>query len=281
MPNKKFLETYPLYRKLDTDWMNNYNNIKFENLPKPAIHMFCDVCDSEQTFNVVNDYDEVENNNFPIEGKIIRAKYVCSGCKEGERMFTVRLFNRVEKSKDEKGEENKYKYLSMQKVGQYPAWDIEMDKELEKMLGQHADYYKKGLTCESQSYGIGAYSYFRRIAEDIIDELLNSIQDLIADKEDQEKYQKALEEVKKTKVAEKKIELVQELLPTSLIVEGFNPLKTLFSSLSIGLHGKTDDECMEQAEIIRNVLVYLVNQIVKTKKDKKVFTDGLKKLLDK
>lgn len=281
MPNKIFLETYPLYRKFDTDWRNSYNNLKLKKLPKPAIHMFCSVCNSEQTFNVINDYDEVENNNFPVDNKIIRAKYVCSDCKKEERIFIVRLFYRVEKSKDEEGEENECVYLSMQKVGQYPAWDIEMDKELKKILGQHADYYKKGLTCESHSYGIGAYSYFRRIAEDIIDELLNSIQDLIVDKDDQEKYQKALEEAKKTKVAEKKIELVQELLPASLIVEGFNPLKTLYGSLSVGLHGKTDDECMKQAEIIRGVLVYLVNQIVRTKKDKKVFTDGLKKLLDK
>ncbi|MCK5510674.1 hypothetical protein KAI65_03980 [Candidatus Parcubacteria bacterium] len=280
MPNKFFLENYPLYSKANTDWMNSFNNIKLNKLPKPAIHMHCDVCASEQTFNVENDYEESEGN-YNIEGKIIRAKYICSSCAKGERLFIVRLFNRIEKTTDSKGGEVEYTYVSMEKIGQYPSWNIQMDSELEKMLGKHSDYYKKGLTCESQSYGIGAYAYFRRITEDIIDELINSIFDLVEGEEKKEEYRTALKKVKETKITEKKIDVVKDLLPVSLQTEGINPLKALHSALSAGLHGKTDEECMEQAEIIRSILVFLVNQTMKTKEEKKKFTSGIKKLLSK
>lgn len=64
------------------------------------------------------------------------------------------------------------------------------------MLGEREETFKKGLTCESQGYGIGAYAYYRRIVEEVIDELLDGIADLMSG-EDKEKYMEALEEKKK------------------------------------------------------------------------------------
>ena len=86
-------------------------------------------------------------------------------------------------TEDEEGKKEEQEIIYMEKIGQYPGWNIEMDKELEKMLGEHTKYYKRGLICESQSYGIGAYAYFRRITEDIIDELLESILGLVEEDE--------------------------------------------------------------------------------------------------
>jgi hypothetical protein len=53
----------------------------------------------------------------------------------------------------------------VQKVGQFPPWSIRVDRNAEQILGQHVEIYKRGLTCESQGYGIGAFSYYRRIVE--------------------------------------------------------------------------------------------------------------------
>ncbi|MEK7072287.1 MAG: hypothetical protein AAB969_01835, partial [Patescibacteria group bacterium] len=254
MPNKEFLETYPLYKEFKTTW-NTHVSITL--IEKPAIHLHCDVCDSCQTFNMVNQYTEVDfqlANEF-VGDRIVRAKYQCSCCKRFVRQFYIKFFQGENTSTN--GEE--YACVSYMKVGQFPSWSIEMNQELEKMLGVHADNYKKGLVCESQSYGIGAYAYFRRITENIIGELLDSIPDLIDDQTEKDAYKKALEEVKKTKVAEKKIELVKDLLPDALKATGINPLKALYGALSVGLHDKTDEECMELAEIIRDSLVYLVN----------------------
>jgi len=283
MPNKEFLEKYPLYKEFKIKCEDNsyYCNELLRQLPKPAINMFCEVCNSDQTFNMMNDYYELEEkgrNAYAAE-TVVRAHYQCSSCRKSGTYFFIKFLTKA--FERQKGSEKEtFSCLYAKKVGQEPSWSIETDKVLEKLLGEHADYYKKGLVCESQNYGIGAYAYFRRITEDIIDNLLDSISGLIEPSE-KEKYKKALEETQKTKRTEDKIDLVKDLLPLSLKPSGMNPLKTLHSALSVGIHSKTDEECMEQAEIIKNVLVFLVNQILKTKEDKKKFTDSMKKLLGK
>ncbi|NQU99211.1 MAG: hypothetical protein HQ538_00585 [Parcubacteria group bacterium] len=280
MPNKKFLEEYPLYKKFKVEDLYDFSDL--DDVPKPAIHMYCDRCDSDQTFNMHNEYYENERNSkIKIPGIITRALYFCSACDQGQRVFLIKFLCTPVEGADEDDEEEAETDMYLMKVGQYPAWSIETDKELERLLGAHKDYYKRGLICESQSYGIGAYAYFRRITEDVIVDLLNLIPSLIEDKDNREKYLEKLKEVKKQKITEKKIELVKDLLPPSLQADGHNPLKTLHSALSQGLHGKSDEECMKYAEIIRKVLVYLVNQIIRTKESKKEYTVGLKKLLGK
>ena len=274
MANKKFLEEYPLYRKFKTNisWSRDYKSgVRADELEKPAIKMYCNICGSDQTFNMFNEYYEKYNNEI-VNGRIRDLRYQCASCNKFQRIFLI-AFHTEKKDKD-------YDSLVLEKVGQYPAWSIDMDKELEKMLGKHAEYYKRGLICESQSYGIGAYAYFRRITEDVIDELLESILDLVEEGE-KEQYREKLEEAKREKIAEKKINLVKDLLPKSLQVEGMNPLKELYGVLSQGIHDETDEECMEKAEAIRGILVFLVNQVIRTKTDKKSFTEGMKKILGK
>jgi hypothetical protein len=68
MPNKEFLENYPLYKKFRSQWdREGFESLQktYTNLPQPAIHMHCDVCESEQTFNMVNEY--YENHYFNLE----------------------------------------------------------------------------------------------------------------------------------------------------------------------------------------------------------------------
>ena len=277
MANKKFLEEYPLYKKFITTDFYYWTTLR--DLPKPAIHMYCWKCDSDQTFNMANEYWEVD---YPVDssivGKTLRTRYVCSACRDSARLFFIQFGSEKIEAKNKDGKDVENTVVSMMKVGQNPAWSIEMDKELEKMLGEHAEYYKRGLICESQSYGIGAYAYFRRITEDVIDELLESILDLV-EEDEKEQYKEKLEQVKIEKIAENKINLVKDLLPKSLQVDGMNPLKKLYGVLSQGIHDETDEECMEKAEAIRGILVFLVNQVIRTKKDKKSFTEGMKKIL--
>ena len=54
MANKEFLEEYPLYKKFIAT--NFYDWTSLADLPKPAIHMYCWRCDSDQTFNMANEY---------------------------------------------------------------------------------------------------------------------------------------------------------------------------------------------------------------------------------
>ena len=60
-----------------------------------------------------------------------------------------------------------------------------------------------------------------------------------------------------------------------------NPLSTLHGVLSEGLHQETDERCIELAMTIREVLVFLVNQVVATKASSSRFTESMRRLLDR
>ncbi len=275
MANKKFLEEYPLYKKFTTDF---YKSDELSQLPKPAIHMHCDNCDSDQTFNMINKYDEVDYDEWEkIPNKIVRLKYKCSACNNSFRIFFVNFgLAEIKKENEEETEEIIY----MEKVGQIPAWSIDIDKELEKNLEEYTEYYKNGLICESQGYGVGAFAYFRRIVEGVIDELLKFTSDLLKG-EDLEKYKEAFEKTKTTRVAQEKIDLVKDLIPSSLCPNGVNPLGILHSSLSQGLHAENDDECLELSDAIKKSLTFLFKKVLREKDENKEFTDSMKKILDK
>lgn len=258
MPNRELLENYPLYRKLPMDLPNA------SQLARPAIHMDCPVCGSGQTFNMtVNAYPDIGWNE-PPQG-VSKVVYRCASCEQFDRFFLLKF-----------DPERNY----VIKVGQEPPWDISVDRNLEKTLGEYTEYYKKGLICESQGYGIGAFAYYRRIVEEVIDALLAGIADLMGG-EDHERYLEALEQVKEAPIAQDKIALVKDLLPPILRPGGMNPLSTLHSVLSEGLHKESDDHCMELAMTVREVLEFLVNQIFVTRTAATTFTESMRKLLDR
>lgn len=262
MPNKDILEHSPLYRKVKIENIA----ITADNLPKPNINMHCPTCKSNQTFSMINEYHEnYSYANVPTGGGIFRLVYLCMHCRSFHRFFFVRV-----------NEDHQW----LIKVGQYPAWDISIAKDIEKLLSDNAEYYKKGLICESQGYGIAAFAYYRRVVEEIIGELLEEIKDLLIDNE-RDKFIEALEQTKSTIVAQEKIALVKDLLPPILRPEGMNPLSNLHSILSEGLHGLSDEDCLEYAIAIREVLIFLVNQVAASKQSSKDFTSSMRKLLEK
>ena len=261
MPNKEFLENYSLFRKFKAEIPRI-----LERLPKPPINMHCRDCESVQTFNMINDYNEfAPYSNYPSEDQKVRALYKCQSCRKFTRQFQIYISPEL---------------YHMYKFGQYPEWEITMDKNLERTLGRHAKTFRKGLVCESQGYGIGAFSYYRRISEETIDELLDSITDLI-EIENKVEYEVALAKTKTTRVTQEKIDLVKDLLPSILKPNGMNPLGVLHSELSEGLHAETDEACLENASHIKNILTFLIIQIIQSKDFAKGFTESMKSILDK
>jgi len=170
----------------------------------------------------------------------------------------------------------------VRKVGQTPPWaPPPIGKHFETLLGEEEQaYFQKGLACESQSYGVGSYAYYRRIVERITDALLASIGGLIPASE-KPAYEQALADAAKTTVAKEKIALVKDLLPATLRPDGYNPLGVLHTALSEGIHQDTDEKCLEYAGEIREVLAYLITQLGTQKESSARFTKSMRKLLDK
>lgn len=261
----KFLETWAPLRKFREPVSDNLGN-----RARPAINMTCPICGSTQTFNIQPEpnskirwfYETVES---PFDAELWR--YACMGCKRFGRLFLL------EHMKDTKG-------IYIRKLGQKPSWEAEVPQELRNSLGVHADVFQRGKDCEGTGYGIGAYAYYRRIVEDTIGDLLERVPALLSDTE-RPQFLAALESVRKTRVTQKKIELVKDLLPARLRPDGINPLEVLHSELSIGLHGKSDEDCLDDAEAVRSALTYLTVELSRAEDAGKQFTEGMRKLLKK
>ncbi len=265
----EFLEETPLYTKCSVELPDKLDEINL------SINKFCPVCKEKRTFILGNKYipqiDTFSLVNITRTHRTIEPNYtvflyyLCVSCKKFNRSFSFFV-----------GENKEY----IQKIGQYPAFDITIKKHLREMLGEYIDFYQKGLICEYNSYGIGAFVYYRRIVEGIIGNLLNSIPELMTGEEKQ-KYEEAMEKVKNTKQTQEKIKLIKDLLPSILMPEGFNPLKMIYDMLSKGIHNKTDEECLDYSRAIRKSLIFLVEIILHAKKQNKEFTESMKKLLEK
>jgi len=276
MLNKQFIETYPLYKKFPLD-----RHYTVQDLNKIPINLFCDACQSSQTFVMVNEFHEIHNVvNQSVLRKSFRLAYLCVHCQKQEQTYFVRFDKGdgvVKSLKDLKGDDTAPKWAM--KIGQYPAWGIDPDKNLSTLLGDEKIYLRKGLVLESQGYGIGAYGYYRRIVEIAIDKLIAQIDTLLADTE-KAKFAIALESTKKTRVAQEKIDLVKDLLPPVLRPSGYNPLGALYEALSEGIHSLSDDECLELASAIREALTFLVVQLETHRQGATAFTTSMKKILD-
>jgi len=265
MPDKEFIEDFPLYRKLEGSW--DY----WPEVKPPPINVYCPDCGSDQTFCIYDDYRKGTLNLLSSpprdtpKDKIVILAYYCASCRNVRRFFFLRFAS-----------DGSF----VEKVGQYPPWEIKPDTQLAKALGTNVDLFKKGLACESHSYGIAAFAYYRRIVELQIDGLLNEIPNLM-DPTERETYMPALEKAEATTVTEDKIALVKELLPPILRPDGMNPLALLHQALSEGLHEQSDERCIELAEQIREVMVFLVQGIANSKRASKRFTENMRKLLDR
>ena len=151
--------------------------------------------------------------------------------------------------------------MELRKLGQTPAWSIEVPKPMQDALPASAlESYKRGLIMMSQSYGIAAVAYFRRVVEDVVERILDLMEEaakLDRDHPDQAALD-AIAEARRSHQATDRLELVADLVPAYLRPGGANPLSRLYASYSEGLHGLGDEECLEIATDLRDALDYLL-----------------------
>src|SRR5690606_1327614 len=137
-----------------------------------------------------------------LEG-VFSVYYLCTSCRQHEICFLLKFCDG-----------------KVSKVGQSPSpfAFMEVPTSMRKALGSELEIYRKGLMNESVGIGVGAFAYYRRIIENRIAELLNEIA-LVAGVE----YQDALKTLKASYNASQKIEVVKDLLPDRLKINGSNP----------------------------------------------------------
>lgn len=284
---KSFLETSPIYKKIEIeeDYFKSSNKVKkiylkqadvtddLDNLNLPVLNFRCNSCCSSQSYELDQVIgDNAERNQLGgsitrIKGRAFWAIYKCVACKDQRFEFLLSI-----------APDGSW----IQKIGQWPSWKAEISQDLSKTLRRLGAWplYNKGVTSESQGYGIGAYAYYRRIVETVIQKLLNDMIEMVDESQSVE-FKQAVEDAKKQTQASEKIRMVKDLLPSSLRPGGMNPLGVLYGTLSDGVHTLSDSECLDRAQQIRTVLDFLVKQIEQSKEQRTSYIESMTSLQTK
>jgi hypothetical protein len=166
-------------------------------------------------------------------GSYFKLRYVCRNCSAEMTEVFLRL-----QIKDAGGR--------VAKVGQYPPLERQPVAAVASSLDEDdLKLYRQALTLRNHNLGIAAVAYLRRIIENNTNAVLDLIAHHAATVEGNSPLLKKLDEMKHEKQFSTKIEYAAELLPASLKPGGHNPLSVLHGLASAGLHGESDEECID------------------------------------
>jgi flagellin-specific chaperone FliS len=272
---KSFLEESPLYSKLKVNFSSDFDEPESFDISDyvNAISRECSVCGTKREFKPLvpqvkvrirgekkSDYVlEVSGRTTEVNG----IRFKCQLCKENLVLFLIEI-NRIEGW--------------IRKVGQVPSFDISVPKEIAKELGQDAELYKRARMCMSQSHGIGACAYLRRLIENQINPWLQLLYELKEyENADQEELKK-IDDAIKAKNFSQKTEIAYQFAPKYLTVKGINPLQQIHKFLSSGLHGLDEDTCTKIAVELSALVEYVVSQLNRENRSKREFLEKIRKL---
>lgn len=223
----------------------------------PDLQLFCDnkKCNGVRLF---------EHNQFPmmhnfcsIEGgdntcyEHTYIEYLCQNCKETIKSFSI-LFLDIH-------EDNKT--ADFVKIGEFPFFGPHIPSKLISLIGPDRELFLKGLRCESQKLGIASFSYYRRVIENQKDRLIDKIANVLTKLKVDNEALILLENAKKEIQFKTSMDKLKPYFPKELLINDTNPLVLLHKSLSVGLHGLTDEECLELAYSVRIVLTELADRL--------------------
>lgn len=287
----RFLTSYPLYSKI-----NAIENLKtfhsaylyHDGFMNKSFKFLCSKENDIQTFKTnytkdffvpINNMLRNNENQLPYTFNkktekldlVFHLNGICQSC-ENPISFLLHA------QSDKKWSERKQGLnICIQKVGQYPPYDISLNSTLKKYLSKEdQENYKKALICLSTSYGIGAYSYLRRVIENEIKRIIQDISELTFD--GSEKVKEAFVKFQEDHQMAKVIDVINKYLPSSLTEIGDNPIRLLYEQLSGGIHEFTDEECVEKAQSIDIVLNYVIKKLNEEKYQLTSVKDAMKSL---
>lgn len=262
----EFLYSAPLYKKIKIGNIEVTPNI----LDGATFDFFCEYDKNIKTFEL--EYYSLENykgaslwnfkndvRNNDLLGNIsltYQYKARCQHCKTYCIDFLLNIYSEENKSYNNYDEVP----LFLRKIGQYPPFEIKPEREIINFLNKEdKENYKKALISLSQSYGIGAYAYLRRIIENEILKIITEISQL--NTPEKIKISDAIKRYNESHQMSNLINEIYNYLPASFNTLGDNPLKLLYSELSKGIHSLNEEDCINRAEAINTVLKFTIKQL--------------------
>lgn len=194
--------------------------------------------------------------------------YTCRNCGGGSHVFAVVIARDRSSAVGD---------VVVMKLGQFPPFGSPVSPRIKKLLGEDAELYDKGKRAEAQGLGIGAAAYFRRIVENQWQQLVRELREAASrlGATDLSAYDEALS----SNQFKRAVDLLKDVLPQKLLVQGRNPLTALHEALSVELHSLSDEKCIELAADIRMVLGAMLENIAEALADHRELAQAVNRLL--
>lgn len=267
---KEFLESVPTaqHRKVSGVWDSEAHGgaiLYSTTTPDLQLHCTNEKCNGIRFFRTDGSY-----RLLPNDWKSGFITYECSNCEEETKRYSLAIS--IQKKG---GVAYCYKY------GEMPPFGLPTPARLLKLIDPDRDIFLKGRQSENHGLGIGAFGYYRRVVENQKNRILDAII-LAAKKLSAPPATIAtLEAAKKERQFKNALDSVKDAVPPGLLINGQNPLTLLHSALSDGLHGKSDEVCLQRAHDIRLVLGELSERLAQAVKNEKELNAALGRLTKK
>lgn len=221
-----------------------------QRLMFPSGEMLCpsDACGGVRQFDSGSDFAPLKD----IE-RVLVVQYSCRNCNASTRFFAIRLW----KVKEE---------VCCYKIGEYPPFGPPVPESVLALLGDDRHVFLKGRRAENQGLGIGAFAYYRRVIDNQWQRLLDRVIAAAKISEVPESSIELLQAAAKEQQFKKAVDMVRDVVPEAIKLNGQNPLTLLYSATSEAIHAMTDEECLSLATDVRLVLTEMVarmDQIIK------------------
>lgn len=261
----EFINSWPLYSPFDLVYQQPCWH---PDLPETILRD-CPTCDATPTWARATPTSAQGGTGSVGVGVGSVIAYLCTHCKKQ----SLRLwFTKVDtNASNAQGEYSGATKSVFRKLGQWPAQSTEPDPEVAKALSKPMlEVFKKGLTSLGHGYGLGALAYFRRVVEDASTQLI----DLFADRAAADGDDAAADAIRAAKSAqhmEDRLRAAADALPPTLRPGGVNPLSVLYGHYSRGIHGLSDDECLQVAQQLDFAMEYIFRNWRKQMEDAAAF----------
>ena len=264
MKMKEFLETIPPYQEVEIEDINSGSPAGGIMANKTEVYIYCEKCNGERFFGTYS------SHIYDTKIMSVVYRYTCKNCNESNKYFV--LLGQVLPGDNLSGK--------LIKIGEYPIFGPPTPSKLISLIGSDRDNFLKGRQCENQGLGIGSFAYYRRVIESQKNKIIDQMLKICKLSEKNELLIEQLEQAKIESQFSTAIDLIKQNLPSSLLINGHNPLKLLHSALSKGLHEMTDEECLAKANSIRLILTELCLRMNEMLKDDKELKNAISSLLN-
>ncbi len=283
-----FLSSAPLYSEKEVGGFTDKTHFCI------PFKFHCDICQGQEGFELFiphantsgqNGFTQYSYNSGNVSSTVTAQIYygLCQNCKQYKMTMILQIKKDTVYDKGVTPPKLITSITTVQKIGQYPKFNLEPPFYVKKFLmSEELKMYKYAKICHYDGFGIASYAYLRRVLEDVAKRILIAQQTA----ECNEILKQYAIDFKTTPLMDK----MDNFLPLGARRKDIevNTFSLLYAKLSDGVHSKKEDECntipidgkYKAAKDIFDLFDYLLECFVNDGEHKRIAQSIAKKLND-